>query len=174
MRAFFGGATLGRVTLGAALLATLLGCSKPQPTSNPGGVGSGSLAGSVAQGPTVVFVPALTGSSWAVSVEVAKTDLERARGLMGRRSLAANTGMLFLFEAPEIRRFWMRNTYIPLDMLFLNERKVVVGLEENTIPLDETSRGPDEPAQYVVEVAGGEARRHGVAVGAQAEFLRIE
>ena len=93
---------------------------------------------------------------------------------MYRRELPPNSGMLFLFEAPEIRRFWMRNTYIPLDIIFLNERKVVVGIEENTIPLDETSRGPDQPAQYVVEVAGGEARRHGLTVGARAEFLQLD
>jgi len=107
-------------------------------------------------------------------VELAKNDADRAKGLMYRRELAPNTGMLFVFEGPEIRRFWMRNTYLPLDMIFLNERKIVVGIEENTVPLDETSRGPDQPAQYVVEVLAGEARRHGLTVGSRAEFLQLE
>ena len=109
-----------------------------------------------------------------MTVELAKNDQERTRGLMFRRELAPSSGMLFLFEAPEIRRFWMRNTLIPLDMIFLNERKIVVGIEENTIPHDETSRGPDQPAQYVVEVAGGEARKHGITVGSRAEFLHVD
>lgn len=144
----------------------VLGCSKP-PTPQP-------ASQSPAQKPTVAFYPSTGAPPWPVSVELAKNDQDRARGLMYRRELSPNSGMLFLFEAPEIRRFWMRNTLIPLDMIFLNERKVVVGIEENTIPHDETSRGPDQPAQYVVEVAGGEARKHGVTVGCRAEFLQVD
>ncbi len=153
----------------AALAASSLwfsGCSKP-PTPQP-------VSQSPAQAPTVAFYPPSGGPPWPVTVELAKNDQDRARGLMYRRELAKSSGMLFVFEAPEIRRFWMRNTLIPLDMIFLNERKVVVGIEENTIPHDETSRGPDQPAQYVVEVAGGEARKHGVTVGSRAEFLNVD
>lgn len=159
-----------RVSLPALVLAasslTWLGCSKP-PTPQP-------VSQSPAQKPTVAFYPSSGNPPWPVTVELAKNDQERTRGLMFRRELAPSSGMLFLFEAPEIRRFWMRNTLIPLDMIFLNERKVVVGIEENTIPHDETSRGPDQPAQYVVEVAGGEARKHGITVGSRAEFLHVD
>jgi uncharacterized membrane protein (UPF0127 family) len=147
-------------------VATAAGCSKPAPVAN--------AVPPLPQESTVVFYPATGGAPWAVSVEVAKTDETRARGLMYRRELPQNTGMLFLFDVEELRRFWMRNTYIPLDMVFLNARKVVVGVEENTIPHDQTSRGPDQLAQYVVEVAGGEARKHGVTIGARAEFLHVE
>ncbi|MBL8635485.1 MAG: DUF192 domain-containing protein [Myxococcales bacterium] len=142
------------------------GCNKPPPPVT-------STAQAPDKSPSVAFYPA-SGSPWLVKVELAKNDSERARGLMYRRELAKDTGMLFLFEAPEIRRFWMRNTYLPLDIIFLNERKVVVGIEENTVPMDETSRGPDQPAQYVVEVLAGEARKHGVHVGARVEFLQVE
>ena len=85
----------------------------------------------------------------------------------------AGTGMLFLFDRAEPRRFWMRNTYIPLDMIFLDSQRVVVGIEENTVPLDETGRGPDQPAQYVGEVTGGYARSHGIGLGARAQFQNV-
>lgn len=81
--------------------------------------------------------------------------------------------MLFLFDRSEIRRFWMRNCYISLDMIFLDESKTVVGIEENTIPGDETGRGPDRPAQYVIEVAGGLSRSHGIGVGSRVEFRNV-
>lgn len=142
------------------------GCNKPPPPT--------STTAQSSQQPTVAFYPSSGSPPWPVKVELAKNDADRAKGLMYRRELAPNTGMLFVFEGPEIRRFWMRNTYLPLDMIFLNERKVVVGIEENTVPLDETSRGPDQPAQYVVEVLAGEARRHGLTVGSRAEFLQLE
>jgi uncharacterized membrane protein (UPF0127 family) len=109
-----------------------------------------------------------------VKVELARTPDELTRGLMFRDSLGANEGMLFLFPRSEVRRFWMRNTHIPLDMVFLDSSRVVVGIEENAVPLDETSRGPDAPAQYVVEVRGGLARQHGLGVGARAEFRNVE
>ncbi len=160
---------LSRVLTSLALplaIGLSLGCNKPPPPVT-------ATAQSQGQQPSVAFYPS-SGSPWLVKVELAKNDSERSRGLMYRRELAKDSGMLFLFEAPEIRRFWMRNTYLPLDIIFLNERKVVVGIEENTVPLDETSRGPDQPAQYVVEVLAGEARKHGVHVGSRVEFLHVE
>ena len=159
-------ASLLSLGLCSGLLLASPGCNKPPPPT--------TTTANSAQQPTVVFYPSSGSPPWPVKVELARNDEDRTRGLMYRRELPPNSGMLFLFEAPEIRRFWMRNTYIPLDIIFLNERRVVVGIEENTIPLDETSRGPDQPAQYVVEVAGGEARRHGLTVGARAEFLQLD
>ena len=108
-----------------------------------------------------------------IAVEVARTSDELMRGLMFRRELGADSGMLFIFGQEDVRRFWMHNTYIPLDMVFLDAHRVVVGIEENAVPLDETSRGPDAPAQYVVEVRGGAAKQHGLGVGARAEFRNL-
>ena len=132
--------------LGGSLLS---GCTKPPSASNP----SPPVAQSEA---TVVFSPPTGAPPWIVKVEVARSSEELMRGLMFRRELAPDGGMLFMFAGEDIRRFWMRNTYIPLDMVFLDSRRVVVGIEENAVPLDETSRGPDAPAQYVVEVRGGD------------------
>lgn len=134
---------------------------------SPGSVTSGD------GGPQVIFYPSAGGPPVRVRVELARTPAEQERGLMFRRSLDADAGMLFLFDRLEIRRFWMRNCYIPLDMIFLDEQKVVVGIEENTLPLDESSRGPDRPAQYVIEVEGGYARRHGFGPGTRVEFRNV-
>lgn len=81
--------------------------------------------------------------------------------------------MLFLFDREEPRRFWMRNCYISLDMLFFDRQLRLVGVEENTIPHDETARGPDTPAQYVLEVPGGYSRRHGIGPGSRATFVGL-
>jgi hypothetical protein len=110
-----------------------------------------------------------------VKVEVARSDPERARGLMYRQSLAPGRGMIFLFEAPQRLTFWMKNTYIPLDMIFISGDKHVVYVEENAEPLTTQARGPDkEDSQYVLEVPGGWARAHGVERGVSVKFVDID
>ncbi len=121
----------------------------------------------------VVLYPASGAQKSVVQVELARVPEEHARGLMYRRELSPSSGMLFLFDGLEVRRFWMRNTLIPLDMLFLDANRKVVGIEEQTVPHDETGRGPDAPAQYVLEVPGGYCRRHGIGVGSHAEFVHV-
>ncbi len=124
------------------------------------------------QTPEVVF-QAPSGAQVRVRVEVARTDAQRAQGLMYRRSLEPGTGMLFLFPAPDTLKFWMRNTYIPLDMIFLGADRKVVYVEENAEPLTDTPRGPDQPAQFVVEVPGRWARAHGIEPGVPATFVGV-
>ncbi len=100
------------------------------------------------------------------SVEVASTNEERAKGLMFRRELGPKQGMLFVF--PEQRRlsFWMKNTLIPLDMVFLSREWKVVGIVENATPLSEETRGVDAESQFVLEFIGGTAARLGLKPGA--------
>lgn len=114
-----------------------------------------------------------SGSEVRVTVELARSEGERARGLMHRRSLEPGTGMLFLFPAPDHLKFWMRNTYIPLDMIFLAEDQHVVYVEENAEPLNDTPRGPDAPTQFVLEVPGGWARAHGIEPGVVTKFVGV-
>lgn len=149
------------------VLAAAIACQRPP--SSSASPGSEQAAKGLPTAEVVLF-PSSGGAALKVHVEVARTAQETSRGLMFRKSLDADAGMLFLFDALEIRRFWMRNTYIPLDMIFLDDKRTVVGIEENTIPLDETSRGPNQPAQYVIEVQGGYARQHGVGLGSRVEF----
>lgn len=104
-------------------------------------------------------------------VEIADTADERARGLMFRRDLASNHGMLFVYEEPQAVSFWMRNTYIPLDMIFVNARGVIRHIGANARPLDETpipGAAPGDPAPerlMVLEIGGGEAARRNLAPG---------
>src|SRR5581483_12506675 len=97
-----------------------------------------------------------------VKVELARTEPERQRGLMFREKLEGGRGMLFLFEHPDKLKFWMKNTYIPLDMIFIDGNRRVIYVEENAEPHTLEPRGPDQLSQFVLEVPGGWARAHGV------------
>lgn len=110
------------------------------------------------------------GRTIRVKVEVVRTPETRARGLMYRRELAADAGMLFIFERQETQSFWMKNTYLPLDMIFIDDERRVVGVVHDAEPLTTTSRSVDEPSRYVLEVNAGFARRHGVATGTVVTF----
>lgn len=108
--------------------------------------------------------------SWgqaAFTVEVARTPDERNRGLMHREEMPRSAGMLFVFERPKPVSFWMRNTLIPLDMVFLDEFGVVQRIHENAIPLDETPIPGGENIQYVLEINGGLASQLGLTPGTE-------
>jgi uncharacterized protein len=102
-------------------------------------------------------------------VEIADDDAERSRGLMFRDAMAPEHGMLFLFERPEPRAFWMMNTRIPLDILYFDDDLRLVSASERVPPCRSSSRCPsypsDGPARYVLELNAGLAARLGVAPG---------
>ena len=99
------------------------------------------------------------------TVEVADDAEERSLGLMHRETMPRSAGMLFAYETPQYVAFWMRNTLIPLDMIFMDQAGVVQRVHENAIPLDETSIEGGEGIQYVLEINGGLAGRLGIAPG---------
>ena len=101
-------------------------------------------------------------------LEVRKTIQERGRGLMYRREMAPDEGMLFIFPDEAPRSFWMKNTYLSLDMLFLDSDLRVVSLLESVPPLNTEPRRSAQPAKYVVELNAGTARKHRILVGSQA------
>ena len=109
-----------------------------------------------------------------VRVELARTHDEQAQGLMFREHLEADAGMLFPYPNEDIRRFWMRNTLIPLDMLFISSDNRVVGIVENAEPQTDTVRQVAEPSQHVLEVNGGFSAAHGITAGTPVEFRNIE
>jgi len=100
-------------------------------------------------------------------IELADTPEEQQRGLMFREELARNAGMLFVFPGPREVSFWMRNTLIPLDMIFIGETGVVGHVHENAIPLDETSIPGGDDVMAVLEVNAGQAAQFGIAPGTQ-------
>jgi uncharacterized membrane protein (UPF0127 family) len=105
-----------------------------------------------------------------VTVEVAATEAARMRGLMFRSNLAPNEGMLFVFERVALYPFWMKNTLIPLDIIWLDAAKRVVSIAHSVPPCKADpcpSYPPEAESLYVVEVVSGFARAHGVRVGAQ-------
>ena len=98
-------------------------------------------------------------------LETAVTQAKRERGLMDRHSLPAFAGMIFVFGRPQTVYFWMKDTPIPLDMVFLSPTGTVVGTHENAVPEDHTVISSPPGVQYVIEVAGGAARRLGLIPG---------
>lgn len=105
-----------------------------------------------------------------VSVELAVEAPARQRGLMFRKDLPEEEGMLFVFERQRPLSFWMKNTCLPLDMLFIDEGGVIVGIEDNVPTLNQRSYRVRCPAKYVLEVNAGWAARHGVEPGQRVTF----
>lgn len=100
-------------------------------------------------------------------VEVADDAAERIRGLMYREQLPRFGGMLFVYDAPEPVAFWMKNTLIPLDMLFFDASGRLAAVHENAVPGDLTPIPGGDAIQYVLEINGGAARKLGIAPGAE-------
>ena len=99
------------------------------------------------------------------SVEVMRTDEQRARGLMNRRFMAQDRGMLFDFKREEPVAMWMKNTYLSLDMVFIDKSGKVVNIAENTEPLSERIIPSAGPVLAVLELNAGTARRLGLKPG---------
>jgi len=131
-----------------------------------------AIATAFADGPAVVLRPP-SADPVRVRVEVVNTPAARDRGLMHRKKLPADAGMLFVFPKQEVLEFWMKDTLIPLDMIFLDRDRKVVGVVENAKPLTEDARGVGKPSIYVLEVNAGFASKHGVGAGTTAEFVAV-
>lgn len=107
------------------------------------------------------------------SVELADTDGERAKGLMFRQELAPDAGMLFDFGSERETSFWMQNTYIPLDMVFIAADGVVRNIHVNARPMDTTAIPSKGPVRFVLEIPGGRSSEIGLAVGDRLEHDRV-
>lgn len=108
-----------------------------------------------------------------VKVMVADSEIERLKGLMFRENLPENQGMLFVFENQEIRSLWMKNTLMPLDMIFVDSNNLIVDIIENAEPC-KTQECPiytsNAPAMYIIEVNAGFVKKNGIEVG---DMVRI-
>ena len=111
--------------------------------------------------------------SASIRVQVAQTEAERNLGLMDVRQLAQDHGMIFLFDEQVPLSFWMANTPLPLDMIFVDESWRIVRIHADTQPFSHQSYASDFPARYVVEVHAGFCRRHDIREGQTIRFHDI-
>jgi uncharacterized membrane protein (UPF0127 family) len=123
---------------------------------------------------TIVFSEATGAASPpSITVEVADSPKTRQRGLMMRRSMPENRGMIFVFQEKKVQEFWMHNTCIPLDMMFIDKDGLIVGIEENVPTMSDDTFSVSCPSTYVLEVNAGWSRSHGVAPGQKVLFQGI-
>lgn len=103
--------------------------------------------------------------SLSVEADLVSTEHDTQRGLMYRKSMPEERGMLFDLRSREDHQFWMHNTCIPLDLLYIDTDGLVVGIVENAPTLNDSPRGVGCPSSYVLETNAGWSRRHGVKAG---------
>jgi uncharacterized membrane protein (UPF0127 family) len=150
----------------ACALALGAGCKTSQRMS------PGTSAAEAA--PALVSVAAGDGRSVPFRVEIARTEPEREQGLMYREHLAPDAGMLFIFERPGPLTFWMKNTFIPLDMIFIGADRRVVGIVENAEPRTLTARRVPGLSRYVLEINGGLSAKLGIQTGSAVAFNGVD
>jgi uncharacterized protein len=134
----------------------------------------------LALGASTLLATACASGSWVeldghrYQVEIADDDAERARGLMFRDELPADRGMLFIHDALEPQAYWMKNTRIPLDILYFDDQRRLVSQQRDVPPCSAGDRCPpypsDAPARYVLELNAGNAARMGLANGVELRF----
>jgi len=107
-----------------------------------------------------------------LDVELAVTAADQSKGLMFRKLMDNNAGMLFIFDRDETRHFWMRNTLISLDMIFIDNKYIVVDIHRGAKPLDETVISSRKPARYVLEVNAGKADKCRIKPGTKVKLVK--
>jgi hypothetical protein len=129
-------------------------------------------ASGIAAGTGTLVLKTATGDH-AFNIEVMATDQQRALGLMFRRSLPENSGMLFIYDPPQPATMWMKNTLIPLDMLFVDQQGRIIGIHERAVPQSLDTISSPGPSRAVIELNGGTAARLGIRPGDKVVFPTI-
>jgi len=106
----------------------------------------------------------------SITIEVADAPEARVRGLQERWSLPELHGMIFIFDVPEVQKFWMHNTPLSLDMIFVDENRRILNMAESTTPMSKQTYSSKGPAKYVVEVKAGFSKRHGIEEGMRIQW----
>jgi uncharacterized membrane protein (UPF0127 family) len=125
------------------------------------------------QGEPKVTILTKEGRERSFQVEIADTPAKRELGLQYRRELPADQGMIFLFPNESQQTFWMKNTPIPLDMIFINRDRKIVGIVEQATPFTLDSRSVNGASQYVLEINGGLSQKYGFVKGDSVRFEGI-
>ncbi|ESQ77052.1 DUF192 domain-containing protein [Asticcacaulis sp. YBE204] len=115
-----------------------------------------------------------TGGTHRFKVEIADDDVEREKGLMNRPELKADRGMLFIFPTAAERTFWMHNTLIPLDIIYITPGGEVLSIQKNTVPMNDTPLPSYGPASVVLEIQGGLSDKLGIRPGDRIEHRVFE
>jgi hypothetical protein len=126
-----------------------------------GSAGNEAVA-SAASAPTVPLTISTAGQKHAFRVEVARTEVQQERGLMFRSDLAPDAGMIFPIDPPRTASFWMKNTIIPLDMIFIRADGTIARIAPQTVPYSLVPVSSGEPVAAVLEIAGGRAAELGI------------
>ena len=113
------------------------------------------------------------GKDVALRVQVADTSAKRELGLQYRRNLDEDRGMLFLYRSERIQTFWMKNTPIPLDLIFIGGDRRIVGIIQESVPFSTATLSVPTPSQFVLEIKGGLSRQRGIQVGDLVHFEGI-
>ena len=109
----------------------------------------------------------------SIAIEIAENEYETATGLMYRKSMKEEQGMLFIFPDVAMHSFYMKNTEIPLDLIFIDENLKIVSFQKEAIPYDETSLSSQVPIKYVLEINAGLVDRWGLVVGDRITYERL-
>ncbi|MEO6152749.1 MAG: DUF192 domain-containing protein [Croceibacterium sp.] len=112
----------------------------------------------------------VTGTPHRFRVEVAQTPEQQEHGLMFRTAMGADEGMIFPYDPPQVVGFWMKNTVIPLDIVFIDSQHRVINVAANAVPYSETTLPSQAPAAAVLELNGGRARQLGVVAGTRIDW----
>jgi uncharacterized protein len=118
--------------------------------------------------------PAVIINTHRIKIELANTPETRSLGLMNRQSLDINTGMLFTYNKEQFIRIWMKNTHIPLDIIWINKHKEIIHIEKETTPQSQTILSADNLAQYVLEVNAGISNIYAFEVGNKVKFKNLQ
>jgi uncharacterized membrane protein (UPF0127 family) len=117
-----------------------------------------------------VFISTRSGKQLTVRVEVADTPYERELGLQYRRELEEDRGMLFVFPVEREQSFWMKNTPVSLDLIFIDSQQRIVGIIPRAVPFSTQTLSVNLPSRFVLEVNGGFSKRHGLQAGDRVRF----
>lgn len=157
----------GAKTMSIFIFAALAACTMPASGgSKVGGCVAGAAAGQSPAGLTQTTLCITSGAkTHSFTVEVADTSMEQAKGLMFRTELADNAGMIFPFREPRVASFWMKNTVIPLDIIFVRSNGTIESIAENTVPYSTDPVEAGEPVAAVLELRGGLTAELGIGAG---------
>lgn len=153
--------------LSLSLILLLGACSGSQ---EKGGSKDSSKGRQVIPETTIYFLGSGGDTLSVLQAAVADDDMERSQGLMDVTAMPEDTGMIFYFGDEQVRAFWMANTLIPLDIMYVSADSTIVRIYQNTVPFSESTLPSEYPAQYVIETNAGYSVENGITEGLKVAF----